>query len=98
MAWEGWMEFGGVEIINVDRTEAYAAGTSWFKPVYRNGNLAPMLGHGDRYTTPLLDDAPWVDGFTPVAEVAQGRFEQPEFIPGERNILQGEILGDFIRH
>lgn len=62
MAWSGWFEFGGVEIINASRTEAYArhAGAGWFKAVVRNDDLVSILGD-DRYDTPLQDDAPWVD-------------------------------------
>jgi len=62
MAWIGWYEYGGAEIINTSRTEAYAlhAGAYWFKPVYKNPDLVAILGD-DRYTTPLQDDAPWCD-------------------------------------
>lgn len=61
MAWIGWFSYAGNEIINVDRTEAYAraAGLPWFKPVYKNGSLAPMLG--ETYRSPRVDDAPWTD-------------------------------------
>lgn len=62
MAWNGWFEYGGAEIVNASRTEAYAKhfGASWFKPVYRNTDLVSILGD-DRYDTPLQDDAPWTD-------------------------------------
>ena len=61
MAWNGYFTFGGTEVINVARTEAYArnAGIGWFKPVYRNEALPLILG--DTYTSPLQDDAPWTD-------------------------------------
>jgi hypothetical protein len=65
MAWSGFFEYGGVEIINVDRTEAYAdhVGLGWFRNVYSNGNLGPMLD--EEYSLPMQDDAPWVDGDDP---------------------------------
>lgn len=66
MAWEGYIEYAGTPIINVARTEAYAknAGLAWFKPVYKNTSLGPMLG--EIYTSPALDnDAPWVDSDVP---------------------------------
>lgn len=68
MAWRGWYQFGGVEVINTDRTEAYAqhANLSWFKPVYNNGNLAALLGDPE-YATPLQDDAPWADPDEPAS-------------------------------
>ena len=61
MAWPGYYEYGGTEIINASRTEAYAhnAGLGWFKPAYENEALAPLLG--EKYSSPLQDDAPWVD-------------------------------------
>ena len=58
MAWPGWFSYAGTEIINVDRTEAYAP-PGWFKAVYKNGNLGPMMG--EVYASPLQDDAPWTD-------------------------------------
>lgn len=61
MAWDGWFSYGGNEIVNVARTEAYLAGTPWFRPQFKNDSLPVMLGDGERYTTPLHDDAPWVD-------------------------------------
>jgi len=66
MAWDGWYEFGGTEIINVDRTEAYAkhANMGWFKPVHENGSLAALLGEPE-YASPLQDDAPWTDPDAP---------------------------------
>lgn len=65
--WKGWVSYGGNEILNVHRTEAYArqAQLRWFKPVYKNTSLAAMLGDGDDYTTPLADNAPWTDPDSP---------------------------------
>lgn len=65
MAWSGYFEYGGTEIINAARTEAYArnAGIGWFKPVYQpeSTQAVPwLLGDGE-YDSPLQDDAPWTD-------------------------------------
>lgn len=61
MAWIGYYEYGGTEVINASRVEAYArtAGVWSFKPVYKNTALAPALG--EVYANPLQDDAPWTD-------------------------------------
>lgn len=62
MAWSGYFMFGGTEVINATRTEAYARhlGVGWFRPVYRQDALSWLLGEKP-YTTPLQDDAPWTD-------------------------------------
>lgn len=67
MTWNGWFEYDGNEIINVTRTEQYAKnlGATWLRPQFRNDVLPFMLGDGLRYSTPLLDDAPWVDEDAP---------------------------------
>lgn len=61
MAWPGYFVFDDVEIINVARTEAYAAhaGLGFFRPVYRSETLALVLG--DNYASPFQDAAPWTD-------------------------------------
>jgi hypothetical protein len=61
MAWIGYFEFNGEEIVNASRTEAYAkaAGVGWFRPVYGNDAIGPIMG--DRYDSPMQDDAPWTD-------------------------------------
>lgn len=64
MAWDGYFQYAGNEIINVARTEAYAAGLPWFKPLYKNDALPAILGDG-HYTSPLVDDAPWADPDVP---------------------------------
>jgi hypothetical protein len=63
MAWQGYFSYDGSEVINVTRTEQYAEhlNIGWFRPVFENDALPLMLGDGKGYTTPLLDDAPWVD-------------------------------------
>ena len=65
MAWMGYYEVDGQEIINVSRTEAYASalGFSGLRKVFRNPALGPILGQ--TYTTPQGDDAPWVDASQP---------------------------------
>lgn len=67
MAWEGFFRYDGNEIINVSRTETYAANMQarWLKPVYENTSLPFMLGDGLEYRTPLLDNAPWMDDDAP---------------------------------
>lgn len=63
MAWQGYYEYDGNEIINVQRTETYMrnAGMRWFRPQFKNDALAYMLGQGLEYSSPFLDDAPWAD-------------------------------------
>lgn len=60
MAWNGYYEFGGTEIINVQRTEAYAATLPGFIPVYNNTQL-----QNPDYENPEDDDAPWFDEVRP---------------------------------
>jgi hypothetical protein len=62
MAWSGYFMFGGTEVINATRTEAYAThyNVQWFRPIYNESYLSWLLGE-PRYTTPLQDDAPWTD-------------------------------------
>lgn len=67
MSWNGWFSYDGNEVVNSARTEAYVqnAHFQWFRPLYKSDSLAFMLGDGMKYTTPLLDDAPWVDQDVP---------------------------------
>ena len=62
MAWDGFFQYGGTEIINASRTEAYAShlNAGWFKPIYNQPDLAWLLDDPS-YATPLQDDAPWTD-------------------------------------
>lgn len=59
MAYEGWLQFGGVELINNSRVQAYAHGAgiavlgSW-------PELPASLGDAP-YTDPVTDAAPWYD-------------------------------------
>lgn len=67
MSWIGYFEYDGNEVINVTRTETYAKnmGLHWLRPVFGNDALPFMLGDGLRYTTPMLDEAPWFDPDVP---------------------------------
>lgn len=67
MAWLGYFEYDGSEIINVARTEAYAKsnGMYWLRAQFKNDALPYMLGDGLRYSSPFLDDAPWTDEDVP---------------------------------
>ena len=66
MAWSGWASLGGTELVNASRTEQYARnlGIRWLTGAYDNEALPLILGHG-AYTTPLQDDAPWIDPDNP---------------------------------
>lgn len=64
MAWIGYWQYAGNEVINVARTEAYAKnmGMGWFRPSYKPDTLHWALGRKTRYSTPYQDeDVPWVD-------------------------------------
>lgn len=67
--WDGYFSLDGQEIINVSRTEAYAAEAQarWFKPLFENDDLAAMLGHTD-YVSPVIDSAPWYDPLVAASE------------------------------
>lgn len=67
MAWIGYFAYGGNEVVNVSRTEAYVkhSGSTWMRPAFENDSLAFMLGDGREYATPLMDGAPWVDPDVP---------------------------------
>ena len=75
MAWNGYFELDGTEIINGPRTEAYAAaaGKSWFRPTFNMPELAVVLEQSD-YTTPVMDGAAWVDPDVPESEDFYGFF------------------------
>jgi hypothetical protein len=62
MAWQGYFEYDGNEIVNVARTQTYLEGAGWFRPLYDGSSLPLVLGVNHGYTSPLIDDAPWVDG------------------------------------
>jgi hypothetical protein len=62
MAWPGFFQYTGTEILNASRVEAYAAHANlgWFKAAYGETDLAWLLGENE-YSSPLQDDAPWTD-------------------------------------
>lgn len=69
MAWDGWHQFDGSEIINVQRTTQYAKNmrVPWFHSAHDTDSLGFMLGDGITYRTPLLDNAPWMDDDEPAS-------------------------------
>lgn len=60
--YSGWLTFGGTEIINAARTEAYcySANLGWFYGCESCPDLAEGLGD-KAYGSPLTDEAPWMD-------------------------------------
>ena len=56
---DGYFEYDNTEIINVARTEAYAADLGFFKPIFKSADLATMLDQ--TYTDPATDFASWYD-------------------------------------
>ncbi len=64
--YQGFMRFGGREVINAERTMAYIAagfgqpGVEFDCPVGDPTGLASVLGH-EPYVSPILDEAPWYD-------------------------------------
>jgi hypothetical protein len=66
MAWNGYFEFAGNEIINLPRSEAYARDSIWFRTTGEGQDLPLMTGEGS-YHTPMVDDAPWTDPDDPAS-------------------------------
>jgi hypothetical protein len=64
MTWIGYYEYDGTEIINVARTEVYAASAPWFTAAYKTPLLREYLGD-DSYTNAATDNAPWYDSDIP---------------------------------
>jgi hypothetical protein len=69
MAWNGWFALDGNEFINATRVEQYAKRMrlSWSPEEYDAYELPLVLGDGLRYTSPLQDNAPWVDPDVPAS-------------------------------
>lgn len=65
MAWPGYLTYDDVEIINVARTEEYAAHLPWFRAVYEPEQLPTMLG--EEYTNTFADLPDWVDPDDPAS-------------------------------
>jgi hypothetical protein len=62
VAWIGYYQFGGTEIINVSRTNTYVRNghVAWFRECV-DCDMLPMHIGDEPYTTPWDDDAPWID-------------------------------------
>lgn len=63
MAWECYYEYGGNVVINAEATAKYASHLSWFTDGWKATGISDYLG--ENYTTPLGDNAPWVDSDHP---------------------------------
>jgi hypothetical protein len=64
---DGYINLGGTEILNADRTFQYVKKNLPSFPLancYDCGNLREAIGD-DVYESPLIDDAPWVDESNP---------------------------------
>jgi len=66
----GWLDYDGIEISNIARTEVYArdAGIGWLTDCDHCDTLAAALSPTDvpvAYTSPMLDPAPWFDPTEP---------------------------------
>lgn len=59
MAWYGYCEYDGTEVINVQRTEKYVENMPWFKRAYDVDVLDQIFDTS--YSTPMTDEAPWTD-------------------------------------
>lgn len=67
MAYDGYFAFGGVEIVNLPRLRAYMDAHfpgAMVSCKCQCDELPAILGD-NHYTTPLSDEAPWVDGDDP---------------------------------
>lgn len=69
MTWLGYFTYDDTEIVNVSRTEAYAAraGAPWFKPAYENEALQTLV-EDPLYFDPVSDPAPWYDADIPASK------------------------------
>ncbi|KAK1548455.1 hypothetical protein Q3G72_020497 [Acer saccharum] len=68
LMYEGYLELGGVPLINVEATEAYVAHLApniGLKLVFNTDQLH-IANEESAYRTPLLDEAPWVNLRDPV--------------------------------
>ena len=72
----GYLSYGGVEVVNAERTAAYAehsGATALISHRYRAPDLPLVLGD-DIYTSPETDGAPWVQAGVPWAEEFLGLY------------------------
>lgn len=65
MGWHGYFAFGGNEIINSERVEAYLADAAqpWFRATYNSTAISVL--EQDIYVDPWTDPAPWGDPDNP---------------------------------
>jgi hypothetical protein len=65
MAWKGFFVYGGSEIINAERTEAYIADANqpWFRPLFKSTAVSTL--EDETYENPWIDPAPWGDPDNP---------------------------------
>src|SRR5262245_16360019 len=68
MAWPGYWLWGGTEVINIARTQAYArnAGASWVRTCYGGPDVLQTMLAQD-YRSPVADPAPWADTADPAS-------------------------------
>lgn len=94
--WSGWAALGGTELVNATRVEQYARHTNirFLTNAYDNEDLPLLLGDGERYTTPLQDDAPWVDPDNPYSWEFLGAY--PVDIAGIENSTRGAEVIEYI--
>lgn len=94
--YEGFLKFGGVEVINRARTAAYLRALVPGVDVFCTDTVLPAaLGHSD-YVDPATDGAPWYRGQRPSAARFYGLF--PSKIQGAENSTRSlnvtELSGD----
>lgn len=65
MSWEGYVTYDDTEIINSARVEAYCRDKTWFSAAYKNTVIEEFDGY--TYTSPVADEAPWVDPDIPAS-------------------------------
>lgn len=94
MAWSGYFEYDGSEIINGPRTEAYlqAAGKGWFVPTFNRPDFATLIEQ-PVYTTPFTDGAPWVDPDLPESQDFYGFY--PLEVTGAESSSRSSSVTEF---
>lgn len=94
MAWNGYWEYDGTEIVNGPRVEAYLtnAHKSWFVETFIKHDFNAMLGQPD-YVSPLIDGAPWVDPDLPESWEFYGFY--PLDVAGAENSSRASAVQEF---
>lgn len=93
MAFEGYFEYAGVEVVNVARTEAYAAHMPTFKALYNNDLLPQVLDRQFTYLSPAQDLAPWYDPDVPESNDFYGAY--PLSVSGIENSSRSSTVIEF---